>query len=211
MTTPTPEPTQTPAPEAPAPETTKGEFVPRETYEKAINENKNWREKAKANEAKLQAMEMAQMEKDNNLKGINEALVKKIQEYETKIKEREEQETRAFKLTKVKQELAKLGLKEADALLDMVKVDAVKYEPELRVVLGAEEEAKRIFENLAPILKLTNTSKPNHDAPQGVPADVSIESYKRMLADGSFNKMTPVQQREYYQKLYQAHGSQLKK
>lgn len=194
-------------------DTTDGKFVPKETYDKLFSEHRNWREKAKATDAELQAIKMAQMEKDNNLKGVNEALLKRLQEKEDEIKRRDEQETRAIKLTKVKQEWNKLGLKDAEpveAMLDLVKLDAVKYDPELKVVLGAEEEAKRIFEKFQPMFKGLG-AKPNHDAPQGAPADVSIDSYRRMLADGSFKKMTPVQQREYEQKLYSASGLTLKK
>lgn len=206
--------TETTPPEQKKDETPpEAKVVPRETYEKLLAEKKNYAEKAKAVEQELEAIKTAQLKEKEDYKAMYEMSVKKAQEYEVKLKEREEQETRAIKLTKVKQEWQKLGLKDqepAEAMLELVKLDAVKYDPELKVVLGAEEEAKRIFEKFQPMFKGI-TAKPNHDAPQGVPADVSIESYKRMLADGSFKKMTPVQQREYEQKLYQAHGAALKK
>lgn len=210
MTTPAPETSITPAPEAPVVDT---KVVPRETYEKLMAEKKNWSEKARATEAELEAIKTQQLKEKEDYKAMYEMSQKKAQEYEAMLKQKDEAETRAIKLTKVKQEWNKLGLKDAEpveAMLDLVKLDAVKYDPELRVVLGAEEEAKRIFEKFQPMFKGMG-AKPNHDAPQGVPADVSIESYKRMLADGSFKKMSPIQQKEYEQKLYTANGMTLKK
>lgn len=187
--------------------------VPRETYEKLMAEKKNWSEKAKLVEQELEAIKTQQLKEKEDYKAMYEMSQKKSMEYEAKLKEREEQETRAIKLTKVKQEWSKLGLNSVEpveAMLDLVKLDAVKYDPELKVVLGAEEEAKRIFEKFQPMFKGIS-AKPNHDAPQGVPADVSIESYKRMLADGSFKKMAPSEQRAFEQKLYQASGITTKK
>jgi hypothetical protein len=186
--------------------------VPRETYEKLMAEKKNWAEKAKAVETELETIKTAQLKEKEDYKAMYEMSQKKAQEYEVKLKEREEAENRAIKLTKVKQEWSKLGLKDsepADALLQIVNLDAVKYDPELKVVLGAEEEAKRIFEKFQPMFK-TGSPKPNHDAPQGIPATVSMESYSKAIKDGSFAKLSKDEQRKYISKLYEAGGAKVK-
>lgn len=207
MTTETPQST----PPAPAPEENK--YVPKDAHEKLMAEKKNWADKAKTLEQELETFKLNILKEKDDQKGINEILLKENQTLKSKLTEREEAETKAIKYTKIKQEWQKLGLKDsepADAMLELVKIDAVKYDPELRVVLGAEEEAKRIFEKFQPMFK-TFGNKPNHDAPQGTPSEVSIESYRQMLADGSFNKMTPAQQKEYQSKLYASRGIELKK
>jgi len=197
---------QTP-PEAPK-EKPKEEFVPRETYEKLLSEKKNYAEKAKLVEQELETIKTNQMKEKEDYKAMYEMSLKKATELDVKLKEREENETKSIKLTKIKQEWEKMGLRDsqsAEQLLKIVNLDAIKYDSELKVVLGAEEEAKRISESFMPMFKGTS-AKPSHDAPQGTPADVSIDAYNKMVMSPEWRKMSKQDQHAYTAKVYEKMG-----
>jgi len=152
MTTQAPEPTPAPVPEAPENDS---------AFQKLLKEKQNWAEKARkeseekaALSAKLQEIETARLKEKDDQKGLAEMYQKKYVELETKLKEQEAEQQRAIKLTQVKREWEKLGLKDANAaekLLKLVDLDKIKYDPDLKITLGQEEEAKRIFEDFKPI------------------------------------------------------------
>lgn len=213
MTTQAQEPTPTPKPDETPPE---GDSA----FQKLLREKQNWAEKARkeAEEkatlaAKLQEIETARLKEKDDQKGLAEMYQKKYIELETKLKEQEAEQQRAIKLTQVKREWEKLGLKDtgaADKLLKLVDLDKIKYDPDLKITLGQEEEAKRIFEDFKPLFS-GDAPRADHSAPKGAPASVSIDGYKQMLKDGTFRKMSKDEQNAYVAKLYESQGMTVKK
>jgi hypothetical protein len=211
MTTQAPEPTPAPAPEAPENDS---------AFQKLLKEKQNWAEKARkeseekaALSAKLQEIETSRLKEKDDQKGLAEMYQKKYVELETKLKEQEAEQQRAIKLTQVKREWEKLGLKDAgqaDKLLRLVDLEKIKYDPDLKITLGQEEEAKRIFEDFKPLFS-GDAPRADHSAPKGAPASVSLDGYKQMLKDGSFKKMSREEQNSYVAKLYEAQGMTVKK
>jgi hypothetical protein len=211
MTTPAPEAPITPAPETPpAP---KGESVSREAYEKTLAEKRNFAEKAKTLEAELEKIKTAQLKEKEDFKSMYEMAAKKAQDLETQIQAVEAEKTRSIKLTQVKREWEKLGLKDsktADGLLKLIDLEKVKYDSDLKIVLGHEEEAKRVFEDFKPLFA-GETPRADHSAPKGTPVSISVEGYKQALKDGSFNKMSKEEQKSYLAKVYESQGVTVRK
>jgi hypothetical protein len=192
---------------------TKSENVSREAYEKALAEKRNFAEKAKAVEAELEKIKTEQLKEKEDFKAMYEMAAKKVQDYEAQIQFAENEKTKAIKLTQVKREWEKLGLKDSKAsetLLKLVDVEKIKFDKDLNLVLGHEEEAKRVFEDFKPLFG-ASSSRPDHSAPSSGPVSYTIEAYRQALRDGSFAKMSKDDQKDYISKIFQSGGVSVKK
>lgn len=184
-------------------------FVPRDVYEKLMIEKKNWADKAKAMEAKLEEENLTKMKEKDDQKGLNELLNKKVSELNDQLKKREEEDERKVKYAKVKQEWQKLGLNDdntAEKLFNMVNLNSIKIDKELNVVLGHEDEAKRIYEDWKPVFGAAATAKANHAAPMSKPIVATVEEYNRLLKSGEWRKLSKAEQHAFVAKIYEAHG-----
>lgn len=198
---------QTPTPEN-KPEVEVEKVVPRETFDKLLTEKKNYAEKTKALEAELQAIKTQQLKEKEDYKTMYELTLKEKQALETEKMEFKNQQITNKKLAAIKKELEKMGAKEPqtlEGLLKLAEVNAIKYDEETNVVFGSEEEAKRI-KSMIPAAFGTMSAAASHEAPKGNPESFNMDAYNKMVADGSFLKLSKEQQRAYTAKLYATLG-----
>lgn len=191
----------------------KVDVVPRETFEKLLTEKKNYAEKTKALEARLQEIETAKLKEKEDFKTMYELTQKKAQELEQQLASIEQEKVNSRKLSKLTEEFKKMGVKDPttlEALLKLSQTDALKYDPETNVVLGIEDEAKRV-KSMIPVAFGSVSAAASHDAPQGAPSAVTMEQYNKMIADGSFFKMSKEEQKAFTAKLYNSLGINLRK
>lgn len=186
------------------PKADKGDTVSREAYEKVLREKKNLSEKTKALELEKETLTKAQLKEKEDYKAMYELTEKKAKELEEKISAQTQKEVQSRKYTEMKKEWAKMGLKDdkqAEALFRLANVEALKYDEEHQIVLGVEEEAKRVKELMSPLFGNLSAGT-NHDAPKGAPVNLSLESWKQM---------SPADRKKHEADLYKSLGVTLRK
>ena len=198
----------TPPTDASPAEAPKEELIPRAHADKILQEKKNWAEKAKAAEAQLEALRMQQLKEKDDQKALAETYLKKSQELEQQLQSIKQKEVQNYKFTHFKKELEKMGLrdpKQAEAFFKLSNQEAMKYDEDHGIVLGHEEEAKKI-RDLIPQAFGQSMAGVNHAAPQGAPSTINMETYNAMIKDGSFHKLSKLEQREITSKLWSSFG-----
>lgn len=201
-------------------ETTEEQQYSKPFVEKVLTEKKNAMETVKALKEKLSIYENQlkdqaeqRLKEQNDWKAVSELKAKEAQEWQQKFHERVEREHKLLKLGAVKKEFEKVGLKDSqvvEAIADIIKLDAIKYDESTNTVVGADEEVKRIKEKIPHIFNNQSSAGVNHGAPQGSPAKISVESYKAMMKDGSWNKMSKQEQISYEKQLWSTFGVERK-
>lgn len=174
----------------------KGDIVSREAYEKAIKEKKNAMlgiEEAKlkiaAYEAKLKEAEENNLKIKEDWKTLAETREAELITLRQKLDSVNTETVTNYKLTAVKKEFEKMGAdsKTLDFLIKNVNVAALKYDEDHKVVLGAEEEAKRIKEYIPQVFGKSQAGA-SHGAPELEAKNLTLESFKSMsLADKKKN------------------------
>lgn len=174
----------------------KGDIVSREAYEKAIKEKKNAMlgiEEAKlkiaAYEAKLKEAEENNLKIKEDWKTLAETREAELITLRQKLDSVNTETVTNYKLTAVKKEFEKMGAdsKTLDFLIKNVNVAALKYDEDHKVVLGAEEEAKRIKEYIPQVFGKSQAGA-SHGAPELEAKNLTLESFKAMsLADKKKN------------------------
>ena len=177
---------------------------------KLLQEKKNWSEKAKALAAENEALKTEKLKEKEDWKTMAEMAQKKAAELELEKKAFQDQRSNEIKFTAIKKELSKMGLRDdkaAEAIFNLSNKDVVKYDPELNVVMGAEEEARRVVEayGFKPLFG-QSTVGVSHAAPHGSPSQMNAETYNAMVKDGSFHKLTKLEQREITSKVWAQFG-----
>jgi len=191
----------------------KEDFVPKSHFEKVLTEKKNAMQALNDERAKVANLTAESLKAKDDWKTIAEIAQKESLEIKTQYEGLKIQRTNEVKLTAVKREFEKMGLSDSktfDTIQGLINIDGLKYDEDHKLVLGVEEEAKRIRDAIP---QLFGQSKPGamHSAPKGAPADVSVDEYQRMIADGSWRKMSKVEQHAYTAKIYEKMGVTAKK
>lgn len=177
-----------------------------DAYEKVLIEKRNAMAKARELEEKLERLETERLKEKEDYKAMYEMSQKKLKEYETVLATEKENKTRAIKLTAVKKEFEKMGLKDsqaAETLFPLIDINTLKYDEEHSVVLGAEDEARRIKERLPQVFGAgTSTARAAHDAPTGTTGAITLDAWK---------KMSPQDRKKYEPELYKSMGVNFRK
>jgi hypothetical protein len=178
------------------PKNDKGDIVSREAYEKALKEKKNAMlgiEEAKlkiaAYEAKLKEAEENNLKIKEDWKTLAETREKELLTLRQQLDGVKSETVTNYKLTAVKKEFEKMGAdsKTLDFLIKNVNIAALKYDEDHKVVLGAEDEAKRIKEFVPQVFGKSQAGA-SHGAPELEAKSLTLESFKSMsLADKKKN------------------------
>jgi hypothetical protein len=126
-------------------------------------------------------------------------------EYKQRLEQHIVREQNGIKQGSLRKELEKMGAnpKAMDLLLGkLANLESLKYDEDHRVVLGAEDEARRIKEQL-PELFGRSTAGVGHEAPQGAPVDMDVNAYKNMSLKDKSNP-------EVLKALFAKHGVAVK-
>jgi DNA segregation ATPase FtsK/SpoIIIE-like protein len=186
------------------PKKDKGDKVSREAYEKVLTEKKNLAEKARRLEEEKAEIEKQKLKEKEDYKAMYEMTEKSKLELEARLKEVAEKEVKEYKFGALKKEWEKMGLKDskqAEALFKLSNVEALKFDEEHKVVLGVEEEARRIKETFSPLFGASSTGVA-HDAPKGAPSSLTLEQWRQM---------SPSDKKANEAALYQSLGIKLRK
>lgn len=182
--------------------------VTKESYdkdfvEKVLTEKKNAmkaleevKTKLSAYEQQLKQTEEQRLKEKEDWKSMAEIRAKEAIEWQTKYSHLESKVQTSAKLSAIKREFEKMGLKDSktqEMLLGIVKTDALKYDEENQVVLGVEEEARRIKESI-PMVFAANATKMNHDSAGSAPTGYTVEGFKELVASKA-----PIQKVREYQ------------
>jgi hypothetical protein len=199
-----------------APETQQPETYSKDFVDKVLTEKKNamstlaeYKQKVNTYEAQLKEAEEARLKEQNDWKTISENKAKEAQTWQEKFNGLENKLQTQVKIGAVKREFEKLGVKDGkvvEGIVPLLKLDAIKYDEATQTVIGADEEVKRIRETLPQLFAVTPSAGANHNAPQGTPSSISIDNYKAMMKDGTWNKMTKIEQQKYETELWSSLG-----
>lgn len=209
------------APTNETPTETKEETYSKTFVEKVLTEKKNamssikaLEEKVSMYESQLKEKEEAILKEQNNWKGVSEIKEKEALTWKQKFEEKVQSEHKLIKLGALKKEFEKVGVKNSDLvdqLAGLINFDQIKFDETTNVTVGADEEVKRLKAILPPqVFGVQQTAGAQHAAPQGIPSSVSVENYKNMMKDGSWNKMKRSEQLDYEKKLWGSLGVERK-
>lgn len=175
--------------------TQKDEQYSKDFVEKLMKEKKNYASKVDEISAKLAAYESTIKEKDMEVLKVKEdwkslatekekevlALKAALQEKETAIQSIQVEKINGHKISALKRELDKLGAdhKSMDSILRLADLNVMKYDEEHKVVLGVEEVAKSIKEQIPAVFGVSVPGV-SHAAPAGSNAKMDIETWKKM-------------------------------
>ena len=176
--------------------TDKGDSVSRDAHEKLLREKKNAKmaiEQLKAQtaayEAKLKEAEENTLKIKEDWKALAESREKELLTLRQQLDGVKTETVTNYKLTAVKKEFEKMGAsnQSLDFLIKNVNVAALKYDEDHKVVLGAEEEAKRIKEAVPQVFGKSQAGV-SHNAPELDAKPLTLEAFKQMsLADKKKN------------------------
>lgn len=178
------------------PKSDKGDSVSRDAHEKLLKEKKNammaieqLKAQTAAYEAKLKEAEENTLKIKEDWKALAESREKELLTLRQQLDGVKTETVTNYKLTAVKKEFEKMGAdsKTLDFLIKNVNVAALKYDEDHKVVLGAEEEAKRIKEYIPQVFGKSQAGA-SHGAPELEAKNLTLESFKSMsLADKKKN------------------------
>jgi hypothetical protein len=162
----------------------------KEFVEKLLTEKKNAmkgleevKTKLAAYESQMKEIEEQRLKEKEDFKTIAQMKEKEAIEYKTKLVAMETKIQQSAKLGAIKKEFEKMGLrdpKSVDVLLGLVKTDQLQFDEANQVVIGAEDEARRIKESI-PQVFAANASKMNHDAANATPGSLSVEGLQDLI------------------------------
>jgi hypothetical protein len=195
----------------------KQETYNKDHVEKILKEKKNAMEALAAKQkeveellSKSKTLEESLMMKEQNITGVLEMRTKELEEERKRnlelnnmIQQKEQKEINGHKFGAIRQELAKLGAdsKAIEELINLTKLDSLKYDQDHNVVLGADEEAKRLKE-VIPSAFIKVQPKADHSVGGEFKA-LNIDSYK---------KIEKIEDMKAAQKdIFAAHGITLRK
>jgi len=202
-----------PAPDAALIPNPKGDTVSRDAYEKLLQEKRNTAEALKKEREFREQIEQDRLKEKDDQKGLADLYKKQLDEMQSLREQDRLEREKAIKYTKVKEELEKLGLRDADKarkLFSLVDQSAIKYDDENKVVLGYEEQVKKLYEDFKPMFT-GDVIKPNHDAPRSVPQEFTVEAYQKFVMSPEWRKLSMAEQKEYTSKIYASLGVTTKK
>lgn len=188
----------------------KGDKVSREAYEKALTEKRNVMEALAKKDLEIKEMNEKLLRDKDDVKGLYELKSKELEEalklnatLKVDIENKVQKEVIGKKHGALRTELAKLGAdsKAIEGLLQISKIEGLKYDTDHDVVLGSEDEAKRLKE-IIPAAFLKVQAKVDHSA-GGDFKVLNIEDYK--------NISKPEDMKAAQRDLFAAHGITLKK
>jgi predicted nuclease with TOPRIM domain len=180
--------TETPTTETPAADdkpASKGDTVSRDAYEKAIKEKRNAMTALEQLKSEVSSLKDEKLKEQNQYKELYEKVLGEKSELQRRMEQVEQEKVLSYKLTAVKKEFEKMGAnpKSLEFLLQSVNKDTLKYDPDHKMVLGAEDEAKRIKEHLPEVFGKT-AANASHDTPKLEAKDMTLDSFKKLpLAD----------------------------
>jgi endo-1,4-beta-mannosidase len=162
----------------------------KEFVEKLLTEKKNAmkgldeiKSKLSAYEAQIKEVEEQRLKEKEDFKTIAQIKEKESIEWKAKYGALEAKLQTSAKLGAIKKEFEKMGLRDAkavDMLLNLVRSEHLKYDEENQIVIGAEDEARRIKESI-PMVFAANASKMNHDAANATPGALSVEGLQDLI------------------------------
>jgi len=184
---------------------TKTETTPNPLLEKALNEKKNWKAKAQDLEEKLQNEADQRLKEKEDWKSLYESTKQKLDEVTTTLTVKEEETRNGYKTAALKRELEKLGAQgeSVGTLLKLADLQGLKYDTEHKIVLGAEDAAKNIYDSIPQAFGKV-TSKVDNRAPQSDFSGLDLDTYKNMSAK---DRSDP----EVQKRLFEKHGIALRK
>lgn len=161
---------------------TKPEMVSREAYEKLLKEKKNAMLALEDLKSQKQGAEEARLRAEGKVEELLELEKQKSQKYESELRELKVKTENGIKSGALRKELEKMGAntKAMDLILGkLANMETLKYDEEHRVVLGVEDEALRIKEQL-PELFGRSSAGVSHEAPKTFQSNIDIEAYKKL-------------------------------
>ena len=165
---------------------TKVEPEPTDAFKKLLSEKRNWQQKAQEEEKRRKELEETYLKEKEDYKTLYGNAQSKLDELQTKLETEQREKVNGFKLSSLKSELTKMGADTAsmDALLRLADINALKYDGDHKVVLGTEEVARQIKEQIPRAFGNGNTAGVDQSAPASIPTDLD------------FAKLTPEQRRD---------------
>lgn len=161
----------------------------KEHVEKILKEKKNYSEanetlktELKAMSEKIKELSENELKVKEDYKTLAENKAREALDYKTKLETLESNLINGTKRDALKAELAKLGAdqKAINEVSLLAKIDSLKYDQDHKVVLGVEEEAKRLKE-IIPSAFVKVAPKADHSA-GGDFKQISVEDFKNMSA-----------------------------
>jgi hypothetical protein len=179
-------PTEDPKPITPT-EPPKSEFVSREAYEKVLREKKNLeslKPQLAEYETKIKLAEEEKLKRDGDLQALAEMKAKEAEDWKSKFEQSQESIKANYRMTAVKREFEKLGAdpKAIELLIKSVDLGKVQYDESTQVIIGADEEAKRIKDALPQVFGAQGP-RASHDAPNLSSKPLDMESFKKLPLD----------------------------
>ena len=162
--------------------TSSEKFVTVEALLDEKNRRKSLEEKLKAYEEAEKTRKVRDLEEEKNYREILTLKEQEIDSYKQKMSQYKAAVEDGHKLSKVKNELSKFGLdgKYEDVALKLVDRNRLKWDDEMGTVVGAELEAKAIYEKLKDTGIFKKSSGPiNQSAPSTINANKSFSQLSK--------------------------------
>lgn len=131
-----------------SPEQAKADGYPAHFVEKLKREQSNWRARAKELESKLREREEHELKEQNKYKELFEARSKELETARTQLTEYQERMRQARKMSAVKSELQKLGIRpgKEEVAFRLMDLKEVAIDDDTDTVIGADQVAKSFYD-----------------------------------------------------------------
>ncbi len=161
--------------------------------QKLLTEKRNAMEAKRVLEEENRKLKEDRMREKEDLKGLLELRDKEVADYKARDIEREKMIQDSLKVSAIKKEFSKMGMTERhmDKGIRLVDISKLSYDPDTRVVVGAELQAKYLYEDMPELFGKVQTGV-NQAAPVGGPSD---------LTKAVWLKLPPKEQKERYLEL----------
>jgi hypothetical protein len=156
--------------------------------DKILKEKKNAMEKLRMLEqenltfkAKLSEYEENKLVEEKKFVEIAEKRKQEADQWKAKYDESQRFITESIKTGAVKNELIKLGIdpKYSNEAIRLIDLGKIHYDNETKTVVGAEDEAKILYEKFPPLFG-TQGARASHDAPASKTAQLTLEEWKKL-------------------------------
>lgn len=149
---------------------------------KAIEEKKRVAEKNRDLEAQLEAIKTKSLEEQQNYKVLADEYKKKWEAEKETVTKFQTSLIEGKKKQSLIAQLEKMGIRSdrKEALLQLAKYDAIKFDDEHKIAFGHEEEASRLKTMLPECFGKPSTNMNSSSPDIGNEGEVTLESYKKM-------------------------------
>lgn len=169
-------------------------------FEKVLKEKKNAMTRVRELESKLEEANNLRLKEKEDYKTLYEQERVKREALEGDFQKEQAEKINGFKLSSLKRELSKMGADDnsIDLLLKIADKEAMKYDTDHKVVLGAESVAQQLKEQAPKLFGGPNVGV-DQRAPDTKFSTIDVDSFKKLDAKDKSNP-------DILRQLYEKHG-----